>query len=208
MAIKVNPNRMELLKLKKRTVIAKRGHKLLKDKLDELMKRFLILVQRNRELRQSVEEKLLSAYQLFAFSRAESQKGVLEEALSFPHMKTEVEVTVAKALNVDIPQFSLQETGTFDCYSLSATPAGLDNALWVLSEALQELVWLAELEKTVEVLAKEIEKTRRRVNALEHILIPQLESTIKFVSAKLDEIERDARTRVMKIKEMVNEEKI
>lgn len=198
---------MELLKLKKRTVIAKRGHKLLKDKLDELMKYFLSLVQRNRELRLSVEERLNNAYQLFAFSRAESQKGVLEEALAFPRMQSEVEVSVKKLLNVNIPQFNLVKTGTFDSYSLSTTPAGLDNALWVLSEALEELVRLAELEKSIEALAREIEKTRRRVNALEYILIPQLESAVKLITAKLDEIDRDTRTRLMKIKEMVSAEK-
>ncbi len=205
MAIKVNPNRMELLKLKKRTEIAKRGHKLLKDKLDELMKQFFILIRRNRVLRQEVEEKLIQAYLLFALARSEVAIEVIEEAVLYPHAEVSVDVLQKTLMGVAVPQIGLQQKGTFDCYGLSTTPAILDDALQTFNEALPLMIQLAEVEKAVELLALEIEKTRRRVNALEHVLIPQLEEAVRYVTMKLDEMERSYRTQLMVIKEMVSE---
>ncbi len=203
--LKVNPNRMELLKLKKRTEIARRGYKLLKDKLDELMKHFLAIVRKIADLREKVEQELVETYRLFALVRTESSKGVIEEALSYPRMEIGVDIEKNFILNVAIPQLTLSIKGTFDCYSLTTTPSLLDDALFLLKRVLSFLIELAQVEKTAEVLAREIEKTRRRVNALEYILIPSLEETINFITMKLDEIDRESRTRLMKIKEMVSE---
>lgn len=205
MPIKVNPNRMELLKLKKRTVVAKRGHKLLRDKLDELMRQFLDAVRKGRSLREQVEEKLAQAHGLFAIARSEVLIEVIEEALFFPHARVTVEVSTRNLMGVIVPEMELRQEGTFDCYSLSTTPATLDGALRTFNEVLPLMIELAEVEKTVELLAVEIEKTRRRVNALEYVLIPQLEETITFVTMKLDEMERSYHTQLMVIKEMVSE---
>ncbi len=204
MPIKVNPNRMELLKLKRRTVIAKRGHKLLKDKLDELMKQFLNLVKKNRVLREELESKLAQSYLLFALARSEVAVEIIEEALLYSHAQAGVEITTKSLMGVVVPKMELIQEGTFDCYSLGTTPALLDEALQSFNEALPLMVELASLEKAVELLAVEIEKTRRRVNALEYVLIPQLEETITFVTMKLDEMERSYRTQLMVIKEMVS----
>lgn len=203
--IKVNPNRMELLKLKKRTSMAKRGHKLLKDKFDELMKQFLVLINKNRSLREEVERKLAQAYQLFYLTRAEAPIQVLEEALLYPRVEVSVDVSKKSLVGVDIISLKMEQEGTFDCYSLSTTPSLLDQALAAFQELLPSLTKLAELEKTVEMLALEIEKTRRRVNALEYVLIPQLDGAVRFITMKLDEIERSNLTRLMKIKEIVGE---
>lgn len=208
MAIKANPNRMELLRLKKRHTIAKRGHKLLKDKLDELMKQFLSLLHQTRDLREEIEAKLADAYLAFALARSEVAVEVIEEALFYPHAKVWTNVTKETLMGVAVPKIELKQEGTFDCYSLTTTPSLLDAALSKFSEILPLMLKLAELEKRVELLGIEIEKTRRRVNALEHVLIPQLEETIRMIKMKLDEMERSYRTQLMKIKEMVSESAI
>jgi V/A-type H+-transporting ATPase subunit D len=205
MAIKVNPNRMELLKLRKRLATAKRGHKLLKDKFDELMKKFLVVVEQNRRLRQLVESKLIEFYQQFMMVRAEASLAAMEEALLYPRARIKVETEISSILNVQVAQFKLLDSENFDSYSLGTTPASLDDALFTLQNILPRLIELAQIENTVELLANEIEKTRRRVNALEYVLIPQLEAAIKMITMKLDEIERSNLTRLMKIKEMVGE---
>jgi V/A-type H+-transporting ATPase subunit D len=208
MAIKVNPNRMELLRLKRRTAIAKRGHKLLKDKLDELMKKFLDLIHQNRALRQEVESKLTQAYLLFALARSEAPIEFIEEALLYPHAMVSLEIEPVNLMGVHVAELKAKQEGTIDCYGLSTTPSVLDDALVTFNEALPQMIRLAEVEKSVELLANEIEKTRRRVNALEYVLIPQLEEAVWSVSMKLDEMERSYRTQLMKIKEMVSEELI
>ncbi len=208
MAIKVNPNRMELLRLKRRTQIAQRGHKLLKDKLDELMKKFLDLVHQNRALRREVESKLAQAYLLFALARSEAPIEFIEEALLYPHALATVDIEKINMMGVHVAEFKVKQEGTIDCYGLSTTPSVLDDALATFNEALPSMIKLAEMEKAVELLAVEIEKTRRRVNALEYVLIPQLEEATWSVSMKLDEMERSYRTQLMKIKEMVSEEMI
>lgn len=208
MAIKVNPNRMELLRLKRRTQIAKRGHKLLKDKLDELMKRFLDLIHKNRALREEVESKLTQAYLLFAIARSEVPVEFIEEALLYPHALITVDVESISLMGVHVAELKAKQEGTFDCYGLGTTPAVLDDALATFNEALPIMMKLAEAEKAVELLGIEIEKTRRRVNALEYVLIPQLEEAVWGVSMKLDEMERSYRTQLMKIKDLVSEDMI
>ena len=202
MVLKVNPNRMELLKLRKRRDVAKRGHKLLKDKLDELMRHFLILIEKSSDLRGKVEQELQDAYNLFIIAKLEASTEVLEEALIYPKLKTKIEVVRENLLNVTIPRFKLDQKGALDCYSLGTTPAILDDALTKLNQILPLIIELAEAEKKIELLAAEIERTRQRVNALEHLLIPQLEETVKFITMKLDEMERSSRVRLLKIKEM------
>jgi len=208
MAIKVNPNRMELLRLKRRTQIARRGHKLLKDKLDELMKKFMDFIHKNRALRQEVESKLTQAYLLFAIARSEAPIEFIEEALLYPHALTTVDIKEINLMGVHVAEMEVKQEGTFDCYGLSTTPSILDEALATFNEALPLMMRLAEAEKAVELLGIEIEKTRRRVNALEYVLIPQLEEAVWSVSMKLDEMERSYRTQLMKIKDIVGEEMI
>ena len=203
--IQVNPNRMELLKLRKRAAIAQRGHKLLKDKLDELMKQFLVLVKESRDLRRELEARLADAYLIFAIARSEVITEEVEQSLSIPTMELEVEVERSSIMGVRVPHFVVRMKGEIDCYSLISTPFSLDAALLNYRDLLPELVRLAEMENNVSLLAQEIERTRRRVNALEHVLIPSLRETITYVTMKLDEMERSYRTQLMKIKSMQEE---
>ncbi len=200
----VSPNRMELMKLRRRLAIARRGHKLLKDKFDELMKRFQKLVAESVALRAEVEEMLARAYGIFALARSETSTPELEEALSFPVMTAEVDVREANMVSVVVPQLELEMEGEIDSHGLASTPALIDEALLRFREALPLMVSLAGKERSVRVLADEIERTRRRVNALEYVLIPQLEETIRYMTMKLEEFERANLTRLMKIKDMVS----
>ena len=203
--LNVNPNRMELLKLRRRLVIARRGHKLLKDKFDELMKRFMALVKETRDLRIEVERDLGDTHQLFALARSQTATFQLDEALSFPKGTVDVSVKKLNLMSVIVPEFELTTEGGYDCYGLGLTPSIYDDSLQQFEDLLPRMVELAEKEKAVRNLAEEIEKTRRRVNALEYVLIPQLEETIRYITMKLDEMERSNLTRLMKIKEMVAE---
>lgn len=207
MEIRVNPTRMELNRLKKRHKVAIRGHKLLKDKLDELMKDFMKLVEENRRLRGEVEAELSGSVQGFMMARAIMSKETVEQAIGFPKVKAEITAGVRNKMSVEVPVFNLKENevkGGIYPYGFAQTSGELDQAIRKLSESLKSLIKLAEVEKTVELLAGEIEKTRRRVNALEYVLIPQLAEKIKFITMKLDENERGNLTRLMKIKEMVS----
>jgi V/A-type H+-transporting ATPase subunit D len=195
---------MELMKLRRRLAIARRGHKLLKDKFDELMKRFQKLVAESVALRAEVEEMLARAYGIFALARSETSTPELEEALSFPVMTAEVDVREANMVSVVVPQLELEMEGEIDSHGLASTPALIDEALLRFREALPLMVSLAGKERSVRVLADEIERTRRRVNALEYVLIPQLEETIRYMTMKLEEFERANLTRLMKIKDMVS----
>lgn len=201
----VNPNRMELLKLRRRLAIARRGHKLLKEKFDELMKPFLAMVAETRDLRESVESRLMEAYGLFTMARSETSTSEIEEALSYPKSETRMEVSKAVLVSVSVPVFDLSPYGDFDGYGLALTPTLMDEAIGRYRDLLPEMLRLAQSENTLKALASEIEKTRRRVNALEYVLIPQLEDTIRYITMKLDEFERANLTRLMKIKEMVGE---
>jgi V/A-type H+/Na+-transporting ATPase subunit D len=201
--VKVNPNRMELLKLKRRLSIARRGHRLLKEKLDELMKPFLAALKEIKGMQSAVEGELQEAYQAFTLARSGMSPVQLEEALSHPGSIASVAVEFVPVVSVIAPSLALQVEGEFDCYGLASTPASLDEAIGRFHVLLSRMLELAQKEKTIQLLAAEIEKTRRRVNALEYVLIPQLEETIHFITMKLDEFERSNLTRLMKIKEMV-----
>ncbi|OFW55967.1 MAG: V-type ATP synthase subunit D [Candidatus Solincola sediminis] len=202
MRINVNPNRMELLKLRRRTAIAKRGHKLLKDKLDELMKRFMALIRESGSAREKVEAKLQEAYTIFSIARAEVTAEEVEEAFAVPSAVLDVEVGEKRIMGVKAPHFEIRFQGGYDCYSLTTTPMAFDAALEHYRELLPMMIELGEKENNIRLLAIEIEKTRRRVNALEYVLIPSLEETVVYISMKLDEMERSYRTQLMKIKSM------
>lgn len=210
MEVRVNPNRMQLLRLKARLKTAQRGHKMLKDKRDELMRRFLDLVRRNKELRRTVEERLGRATAQLAMATATASPAVIEEALAFPKQRLDLKVKRDSIMGVSVARFDFAwggaggETDLYP-YGPAHTPADLDAAIKTLSETLPDLLRLAEAEKAAELLASEVEKTRRRVNALEYVLIPQLEETVKYITMKLDEAERGNLTRLMKIKELVHQ---
>lgn len=194
---------MELLKLRGRHKTAVRGHKLLKDKRDALLGRFMDLLDEARELRKQVEDEISQAFGFLALARGEAGPLMLTEALSGSSREIDVKVETANLMSVVVPQFSLMAAPTMATYSLAVTPPVLDEAVKGFSAALGPLIHLAELEKTIQLLALEIERTRRRVNALEHILIPGLETDIKTINMSLAELERANLTRVMKIKEML-----
>ncbi|HBT48902.1 MAG: V-type ATP synthase subunit D [Caldanaerobacter subterraneus] len=205
MVIRVNPTRMELLSLKKRLVTAKRGHKLLKDKQDELVKKFLDMVKQNRALREEVERELIDAFRSFTMARSQMPANVVEESLMIPSAKVSINVKKENIMSVNVPriEISQEESKNLYPYGFANTSAEMDSAIRTLSTMLPKMLKLAEIEKACQLMADEIERTRRRVNALEYVLIPQLENTIKYITMKLDENERSSRTRLMKIKEMV-----
>lgn len=203
----INPTRMELTRLKGRLRTAKRGHKLLKDKRDELMKQFLEIVRRNRQLRQRVEEGLEQANGAFTVASAVMSPEMLEQALLYPKQSVELNMTYRNIMSVDVPVYHFktknEDPTEIYPYGFAQTSGELDTALESLSAVFQDMLELAEVEKTMQLLAQDIEKTRRRVNALEYVMIPNLEKNIKYISMKLDENERGNTTRLMKVKEMV-----
>ena len=203
MRLAVNPTRMELLKLKKRLILARRGHKLLKDKQDELMRNFLSLIEEIKELRLTVEIELFQAYGSFLIARLTMGREFLDEALMFSQLETNLEVTYVPLMNLRIPRYRLNIEGDYFSYGLLTTSMELDRALKRYRELIPKMVELAEKERELEMLSYEIERTRRRVNALEHILIPNIFETISYISMKLEELERSNLTRLMKIKDIV-----
>ncbi len=204
--LRVNPNRMELMKLRSRRQVAQRGHKLLKDKLDELMKEFLARIGQSRRMRSEVERQLRAAYGSVALARGAAGRAALAAALASGRPVGIVEVSERNVMSVRIPEFALHDLPSPGGYSLVTTPVAFDTALDALAAVAPRLIELAEKEKAIELLAAEIERTRRRVNALEHVLIPQLDETIRSIGMKLDEAERGNLTRLMKVKEMIEAE--
>ena len=206
----VNPTRMELTNLKRKLVTARRGHKLLKDKRDELMRRFLELVRENKALRLKVEAGIKQANSHMALARSVMSDEALSVALMMPAQKMELDVEEKNIMSVIVPQFHASvkaaKDGEIYSYGYAFTSCDLDDAVLALSEIMPDLLKLAEIEKTCQLLASEIEKTRRRVNALEHVMIPQYEDTIKYITMKLDEAERSSTTRLMKVKDMMLQE--
>ncbi|HEY8420649.1 MAG TPA: V-type ATP synthase subunit D [Thermoclostridium sp.] len=206
----VNPTRMVLTGLKKRLRTARRGHKLLKDKRDELMKKFLEVVRENKALREEVEEKLQLVHSRFVMARAVMSSEIVEEALMFPKVEVSLNTRTKNIMSVDVPvlEFTadINTDGDIYPYGFANTTAELDEAISTLSELAPKLLKLAEIEKSAQLLADEIERTRRRVNALEYVLIPNLEETIKYIVMKLDENERSNLTRLMKVKDMMLEQ--
>jgi len=203
MLLKVNPNRMELIRLKKRLIVAKRGYKLLKDKRDALIQVFVRLAKESNMVREELEEKLLKCYAIFSNTSSLMSKLALEETLMFPKAKGEAEVSFKNVMSVNVPQYNLKCEGRYYSYGLVDTTAELDNALKKYHEILPLMLRVAELDKSITLLANEIEKTRRRVNALEYVIIPDLEETIKFITMKLDEMARSTTSAIMRIKEII-----
>lgn len=210
--LNVNPTRMMLTTLKKRLVTARRGYKLMKDKRDQLMKGFLELARENKRLREEVEAALAKVYESFSVASAVMSQEVLEEALMFPKQGVELTVGGKNVMSVDVPQFSFETTAADSSdiypYGFASTSGELDAAIAGLAEILPAMLDLAAKEKEAAMLAAELEKTRRRVNALEYVKIPQLEMTIKYIVMKLDENERGNQTRLMKVKDMILKESI
>mgnify|MGYP000779403700 FL=1 len=206
----VNPTRMELTRLKKKLVTAVRGHKLLKDKRDELMRQFLDKVRENKALREEVETALVSANQNFMLARAGMPDERLNTALLAPKQELTISAGTQNVMSVEIPDFDFK-TRTPDqndmySYGFAFTTGDLDDAILSLSEVFPKMLKLAEVEKSCQLMAAEIEKTRRRVNALEHVMIPELQTNIKYITMKLDENERSTQIRLMKVKDMMLKE--
>lgn len=206
----VTPTRMELTRLKKKLVTAVKGHKLLKDKRDELMRQFLDLVRENMALRQKVEAGILSANKNFVIAKAGTSEQILNTALMSPKQGVYLEAGKKNVMSVDIPVFETK-TRTADAndvysYGFAFTSGDLDGAVKSLANILPDMLRLAEVEKSCQLMASEIEKTRRRVNALEHVIIPETQQNIKYITMKLDENERSTQIRLMKVKDMMLEE--
>ncbi len=209
-ATQVNPTRMELTRLKKKLTTAVKGHKLLKDKRDELMRQFLDLVRENMELRRKVEAGISSANKNFVIAKAGMSEEILHAALMTPKQGVYLEAGKKNVMSVDIPVFQYK-TRTADendiySYGFAFTSSDLDGAVKSLADILPDMLRLSEVEKACQLMASEIEKTRRRVNALEHVIIPETQESIKYITMKLDENERSTQIRLMKVKDMMLEE--
>ena len=203
--LNVNPTRMELRKLKTRLKTAVRGHKLLKDKSDETIRQFMIYIRENQKLRKEIEGELGDALKYFMLASAVTTSQVMEEAVAMPGYSVKLETGEANIMGVTVPTIKVVESDKKELYpySFASVSAELDGSIANLSELLVKMVRLAEVEKTCNMLADEIEKNRRRVNALEFVMIPQLTETIKFITMKLDENERANTIRLMKVKSMI-----
>ena len=206
----VNPTRMELTRLKKKLVTASRGHKLLKDKRDELMRQFLDMARENMELRMKVEAGIKAANTGFVIAKAGMNEQTLSTALMAPKQEVRIALGDRNVMSVDIPvyDYKTKSANSNDIYSygFAFTSGELDDAVKSHSDIVPDMLSLAEVEKSCQMLAAEIEKTRRRVNALEHVIIPETREGIKYISMKLDENERSTQVRLMKVKDMMLEE--
>ena len=206
----VIPTRMELAKQKKKLATAVRGHKLLKDKRDELMRQFLELVRENKALREKVEAGIKAANKNFVLAKAATSDQVLNTALLAPKQEVYVETGMKNVMSVEIPVFEYKtrtaDTNDIYSYGFAFTSSDLDGAVKSLADLLPDMLRLAEVEKSCQLMAAEIEKTRRRVNALEHVMIPDAQEKIKYITMKLDENERSTQIRLMKVKDMMLEE--
>ncbi len=203
MILNVNATRMELQKLKKRVKIARRGHKLLKDKQDELMRQMLSQIEEVKRSRIEIEKEFQSILQSFVLAQSELGKEQMEESLALPTKQVSILVETKNLMSVKVPEFKKEVSGDIICYGFLNTSGEMDFALLKFEKFLDTLIHLAQMEKKVQLLADEIDKTRRRVNALEYKLIPSLEETIRYITMKLAEIERSNLTRLMKLKDIV-----
>lgn len=211
MALKqITPTRMELIGMKRKLVTARRGHKRLGDKRDELMRRFLELAKENMELRKKVEAGIRAANTNLIMAKAEMGEVAFHTALMAPKQRAELEVRHQNVMSVDVPVFRVdlesEEGNGMYSYGLAFTTGSLDDAMRTLAGVLPDMLRLAEVEKACRLMADEIEKTRRRVNALEHVTIPEAQAAVKYITMKLDENERSAQIRLMKVKERMLEE--
>ena len=203
----VNPTRMELKKLKARLKTAQRGHKLLKDKTDEMVRRFSAVVRETKRLRDETESEVVAVLKQFSLARGLMKKEDIELAFAMPSVSVDLECSTKNIMNVEIPKLELKEkrVAAKTPYSYVDTTSEADYAVELAGKVLVKLVKLAEMEKTTMMLADEIEKSKRRVNALEYVMIPNIEETIRYISMKLDENERSGLTRLMKVKDMIAE---
>ncbi|MDO4815048.1 MAG: V-type ATP synthase subunit D [Bacillota bacterium] len=203
----ITPTRMVLKQLKGRLKTARRGHKLMKDKRDELMRRFLEIVRVNKELRERVEEGLTNAFAAQQVASSVMSPEMLEQALLYPRQSVELDMKFKNIMSVNVPEYSFRtknnDPSEIYPYGFAQTSGELDDALDALAKVFQDMLELAQVEKTMQLLAEEIEKTRRRVNALEYVMIPELEENIKYISMKLEENENATKVRLLKVKEMV-----
>ena len=204
------PTRMELTKLKKTLITAVRGHTLLKDKRDELMRQFLELAKENMELRLKVEKGISHANKNFVIARAAMNIPEMKLALMMPKQEVSLDITLENIMSVNIPKYEVKtrtkNVNDIYSYGYAFTSGDLDDAVWSLENILDDMIRLAEVEKACQLMSTEIEKTRRRVNALEHVIIPEAQKNIKYISMKLDENERSSQVRLMKVKDMMLEE--
>ena len=208
----VNPTRMELTRLKGKLKTAQRGHKLLKDKRDELMKQFLDTVRELRALRSQVEQDLLRVHSSFTVASALMSAQAMEQALMYPKQSVELTMSFQNIMSVNVPVYHYQtrtdDTGDIFPYGFAATSGELDGAVAALGEVFQNMLKLAQTEKAAQLMAEEIEKTRRRVNALEYVVIPNTQENIRYITMKLDENDRSTTTRLMKVKDMILKESL
>ncbi len=203
----INPTRMELQRLKTRLKTAVRGHKLLKDKRDELMRQFMEITRQSRQLRARVEEGLSRANAAMTVASSVMSPEMLEQALLYPKQSVQVDTKLKNIMSVYVPVYKFStksESGSeIFPYGFAQTSGELDDAISALSEVFRDMLELAQVEKTIQLMADEIEKTRRRVNALEYVMIPETEANIKYISMKLEENDLSTKVRLMKVKDMV-----
>ena len=202
------PTRMVLKQLKARLKTARRGHKLLKDKRDEMMRQFMDIVKKNKELRINVEKGLTDSFAALQVASAIMSPEILEQSLLYPRQSVELDVKYKNIMSVNVPLYEYRTKGDSSDiypYGFAQTSGELDDALEYMSKVFEDMLKLAEVEKTMQLLADEIEKTRRRVNALEYVMITELEKNIKFITMKLEENENATKVRLLKVKEMVLE---
>ena len=206
----VNPTRMELTRLKKKLITATRGHKLLKDKRDELMRQFLDMVRKSKDLREKVEKGINAANKNFVLAKANMTDEAVNVALMAPKQEITLEVSMRNVMSVNIPQFQFRtktpDSSDIYSYGFAFTSSDLDDAVKSMQDILEDMLQLAEYEKACQLIAAEIEKTRRRVNALEYVMIPEMQANIKYIRMKLDENERSTQIRLMKVKDMILEQ--
>ena len=206
----VTPTRMVLNQLKGRLKTAMRGHKLLKDKRDELMRQFLDVVKQNKQLRIRVEEGLTAAFAAQQVASSIMSPEMLQQALLYPKQSVELEMSFKNIMSVNVPVYTFKtandDPSEIYPYGFAQTSGELDDALTQFSGVFEDMLKLAQVEKTMQLLAEEIEKTRRRVNALEYVMIPELENNIKYITMKLEENENATKVRLIKVKEMVLEQ--
>ena len=207
MILDINPTRQELLRLKKRLVLAKKGHKLLKDKQDELVRNFLEIIEDTKKLRIEADRETESVYRSYSLAEGVVGGAQIENLFSIPGARTDIRSKTKTIMNLKVPQFEVEISGDPYDYGDVESSVLVDTSVYKYGRFLETLLKLAELEKTSILLAEEIEKTRRRVNALEYIMIPNYVDTIKYITMKLSEMERSNLTRIMKVKEVIAEKR-
>ena len=205
----ITPTRMMLKQLKGRLKTARRGHKLMKDKRDELMRRFMDIVRLNKQLRERVESGLTASFASLQVASAIMSPEMLEQALLYPRQSVELGVTFKNIMSVNVPEYSFHtknnDPSEIYPYGFAQTSGELDDALEQMAKVFEDMLELAQVEKTMQLVAEEIERTRRRVNALENVMIPELEENIRYITMKLEENENSTKVRLLKVKEMVLE---